>query len=230
MEDKNMGSTAKMWTQFSELITPVLELRDTALILIAQMRMQIGLKFGNPETMSGGKALSHMSSLTLKFTSKAGTMYTPENAKRESAGDKEKPSGEGLATKLIGATVTKTRITGAPEGATTELVLRKQPQVMFDMVPQLIDAGARLGILCDKEGRKPFGAVNWFFRDGDGEMTLLGNGGKNADAKLRSDPQVATAVHAAIYAEIARRVAGNQEIPVEYSDTVKDIGEDEDGS
>jgi recombination protein RecA len=65
MGDSHMGLHARLMSQAMRKLTAVISKSKTALIFINQIRMKIGVMFGNPETTTGGKALKFYSSVRL---------------------------------------------------------------------------------------------------------------------------------------------------------------------
>ena len=63
--DSHMGLQARLMSQAMRKFTGVLSRSNTVLIFINQIRMKIGVMFGNPETTTGGNALKFYSSLRL---------------------------------------------------------------------------------------------------------------------------------------------------------------------
>ena len=61
--DSHMGLQARLMSQAMRKFTSVLNRSNTILIFINQIRMKIGVMFGNPETTTGGNALKFYSSL-----------------------------------------------------------------------------------------------------------------------------------------------------------------------
>ena len=62
-----MGLQARMMSQGLRKITGILAKTGTSLIFINQIRMKIGVMFGNPETTSGGNALTFFASQRLEI-------------------------------------------------------------------------------------------------------------------------------------------------------------------
>lgn len=69
-EDSNMGKQAKMMSQAMRKLSPMTAKNDVLLIFINQIRMKIGVMYGNPETTSGGNALKFYASYRLDVRSK----------------------------------------------------------------------------------------------------------------------------------------------------------------
>ncbi len=63
--DSHMGLQARLMSQAMRKFTAVINRSNTILIFINQIRMKIGVMFGNPETTTGGNALKFYSSLRL---------------------------------------------------------------------------------------------------------------------------------------------------------------------
>ncbi|MFN2353421.1 MAG: recombinase RecA [Desulfopila sp.] len=63
--DSHVGLQARLMSQAMRKFTGVLNRSHTVLIFINQIRMKIGVMFGNPETTTGGNALKFYSSLRL---------------------------------------------------------------------------------------------------------------------------------------------------------------------
>jgi recombination protein RecA len=65
MGDSHMGLQARLMSQAMRKLTGVINKSNTCLIFINQIRMKIGVMFGNPETTTGGNALKFYSSLRM---------------------------------------------------------------------------------------------------------------------------------------------------------------------
>ena len=63
--DYHVGKQARMMSQTLRKMTAIVAKSNTVVIFINQIRMQIGVMFGNPETTPGGKALKFFSSVRL---------------------------------------------------------------------------------------------------------------------------------------------------------------------
>ncbi|MEI8143763.1 MAG: recombinase RecA [Candidatus Berkelbacteria bacterium] len=71
MGDSMMGVQARLMSQALRKLTSVVSKSKTVLIFINQIRMKIGIMFGNPETTTGGNALKFYSSVRLDIRRKA---------------------------------------------------------------------------------------------------------------------------------------------------------------
>ncbi len=65
MGDSHMGLQARLMSQALRKLTGILAKSKTTIIFINQIRMKIGVMFGNPETTTGGNALKFYSSVRL---------------------------------------------------------------------------------------------------------------------------------------------------------------------
>ncbi len=65
MGQQFMGLQARMMAQALRKLTAITAKSDTLIIFINQIRMQIGMMFGNPETTPGGRALKFAASVRL---------------------------------------------------------------------------------------------------------------------------------------------------------------------
>jgi recombination protein RecA len=65
MGDSHVGVQARLMSQAMRKLTAVIARSRTALIFINQIRMKIGVMFGNPETTTGGRALKFYSSIRI---------------------------------------------------------------------------------------------------------------------------------------------------------------------
>lgn len=65
MGDAHMGLQARLMSQALRKLTAITSKSHTAIIFINQIRMKIGVMFGNPETTTGGNALKFYSSVRI---------------------------------------------------------------------------------------------------------------------------------------------------------------------
>jgi recombination protein RecA len=65
MGDSHMGLQARLMSQALRKLTGTVSKSQTTIIFINQIRMKIGVMFGNPETTTGGNALKFYSSVRL---------------------------------------------------------------------------------------------------------------------------------------------------------------------
>ena len=65
MGDSHMGLQARLMSQALRKLTSIISKTNCSVIFINQIRMKIGIMFGNPETTTGGNALKFYASLRL---------------------------------------------------------------------------------------------------------------------------------------------------------------------
>jgi len=65
MGDSHMGLQARLMSQAMRKLAGVINKSNTCLVFINQIRMKIGVMFGNPETTTGGNALKFYSSVRI---------------------------------------------------------------------------------------------------------------------------------------------------------------------
>jgi len=66
MGDSHMGRQARLMSQALRKLTAIIARSNVVVIFINQIRMKIGIMFGNPETTTGGQALKFYSSVRIE--------------------------------------------------------------------------------------------------------------------------------------------------------------------
>jgi len=79
MGDSHMGLQARLMSQALRKLTGAVSKTKTSLIFVNQIRMKIGVMFGNPETTTGGNALKFYSSIRLDIR-RIGTLKDGDTA------------------------------------------------------------------------------------------------------------------------------------------------------
>jgi recombination protein RecA len=77
MGEPQMGLQARLMSQALRKLTSIISRSRTVVVFINQIRMKIGVMFGNPETTTGGNALKFYSSVRIDIR-RIGTIKTPE--------------------------------------------------------------------------------------------------------------------------------------------------------
>ncbi len=67
MGDSHMGLQARLMSQALRKLTSVVSKTNTTILFINQLRMKIGVMFGNPEVTTGGNALKFYSSVRIEI-------------------------------------------------------------------------------------------------------------------------------------------------------------------
>lgn len=66
MGDQHVGRQARLMSQALRKLTAIVSRSNTIVVFINQIRMKIGVMFGNPETTTGGQALKFYSSVRIE--------------------------------------------------------------------------------------------------------------------------------------------------------------------
>lgn len=130
MGDSHMGLQARLMSQALRKLTGIVSKTNTTVIFINQVRMRIGVMFGNPETTTGGKALKFYSSVRIEVRRRA-------NIKM----------GERIIGNRVYAKVVKNKV--APPFKVAEFDIMYNQGISYE--GDLIDQGVRLKLI-DKSG------------------------------------------------------------------------------
>jgi len=129
MGDSSMGVQARLMSQALRKITGAISKSRTVVIFINQLRMKIGVMFGNPETTTGGMALKFYSSVRVDVR------------KIETLKDGDKPIGSRHRARIV-----KNKV--APPFSVAEFDILNNGGISKS--GGLIDVGLELGILTKK--------------------------------------------------------------------------------
>src|SRR3712207_8132231 len=95
MGEPQMGLQARLMSQALRKLTANIKRSNTLVIFINQIRMKIGVMFGNPETTSGGNALKFYASVRMDIrrieSIKAGTEVVGSRARVKVVKNKTAP-------------------------------------------------------------------------------------------------------------------------------------------
>ncbi len=89
MGDSHMGLQARLMSQALRKLTAITSKTNTTVIFLNQLRMKIGVMFGNPETTTGGQALKFYASVRMDIRS-IGKIEDPGSAEKELVGNRVK--------------------------------------------------------------------------------------------------------------------------------------------
>lgn len=171
MGDSFMGLQARLMSQALRKITGVISKSNCTVIFINQIRMKIGVMFGNPETTTGGNALKFYASQRLDIRRKE---------KLESGtGDDKEATGNKVKVKVV-----KNKI--APPFKEVEIDVLFNEGISRE--GEILDIGSDKGVI------KKSGA---FYSYGD---TKLGQGRENSRQFLKANPDIADEIEKKIRA------------------------------
>lgn len=126
MGDQHIGRQARLMSQALRKLTAIISKSNTIVVFINQIRMKIGIMFGNPETTTGGQALKFYSSVRIEV--------------RRSAQIKK---GEEIVGNRTKAKVVKNKV--APPFKTTEFDIMYNEGI--SMSGDLLDTGVKYEVI-----------------------------------------------------------------------------------
>ncbi len=172
MGDSHMGLQARLMSQALRKLTGIMSKSKTTVIFINQIRMKIGVMFGNPETTTGGNALKFYASIRLDVRRIA-----------------QIKSGETVIGSRVKVKVLKNKV--APPFKTAEFDIMYQPGNWgISVAGDALDTGVTLGVL-EKNGN------TYVFED-----SKLGVGRENAKTYLREHADMLKELDEAIRAKV----------------------------
>ncbi len=166
MGDTHVGLQARLMSQALRKLTGSINRSHTCVMFINQLRMKIGVVFGNPETTTGGRALGFYASVRLDIRRVA----------RIKDGDEE--IGNRTRVKVV-----KNKLAPPYRQAEFDMYFQGE-QFGVSREADLLDLGVDRGLI-DKSG-------TWFSYEGE----RLGQGRENARSFLVQNPRLAETIEA----------------------------------
>ncbi len=137
MGDSHMGLHARLMSQALRKLTAIISKSKSTVIFINQIRMKIGVMFGNPETTTGGQALKFYSSVRIEV--------------RKLAQIKQ---GETIVGNRVKAKIVKNKV-AAPFRSTEFDIMFSEGGISY--VGDLLDTGVRYQVITKSGNTYTFG-------------------------------------------------------------------------
>jgi recombination protein RecA len=177
MGDSHVGLQARLMSQALRKMTSSISKTNTCVVFINQIRMKIGVMFGNPETTSGGNALKFYASVRLdvrSIQSIKGNTGDPLVAAKD-----EDSSVTGKKTKVK---VVKNKVAPPLKIALFDIMYGEG----ISRTSELVELGTQLEII-QKSG-------SWYsYKD-----SRLGQGAENVKTLLKDNPELADEIETQI--------------------------------
>jgi recombination protein RecA len=170
MGDHHVGRQARLMSQALRKLAAIVSKSNTTVIFINQIRMKIGVMFGNPETTSGGNALKFYSSIRIEV--------------RRSAQIKQQ---EKIIGNRVKAKIVKNKVAPPFRRCEFDIMYNEGISISGD----LIDLGVHTGVLNKKGNSYLYGEERLGVGRENAKQGLRSN--KKLMKKLRKDIQTAIA-------------------------------------
>lgn len=180
MGDSTMGVQARLMSQALRKLTGAISKSKTSVVFINQIRLKIGVMFGNPETTTGGEALKFFSSLRLDI---------------RKVGQIKNPNGEGSIGVRVRVKIVKNKM--AAPFKTVEFDMMFDEPGVISLAGEIIDIGSAYGII-EKTG-------NTYTLNSEDEQIKLGVGRENAKKAMYSEQALMYKAKEAIMKEFHKR-------------------------
>ena len=186
MGDSSMGVQARLMSQALRKLTGVISKSKTTVVFINQLRLKIGISFGNPETTTGGQAL--------KF-------YASQRFEVRKVGNLK--SGNDSVGVRIKVKVVKNKL-AAPFKTVEFDMIFDEPGV-FSRAGEVLDVGTPYGVI-DKKGN------TYTFINSKGEEIKLGVGRESAKTNLYKNPELMDEATTLIMSKFRENIAKSFEL------------------
>jgi recombination protein RecA len=184
MGDSSMGVQARLMSQALRKLTGVIAKSNTIVIFINQIRLKIGVMFGNPETTTGGQALKFYSSVRLEVRKVGNLKSGTENV------------GVRIRVKVV-----KNKM-AAPFKTVDFDMMFAEPGV-FSLAGEVLDIGTGYGVITKTGNTFSLILENQ-------EPVKLGVGRENAKKVLYDNKDLLEKAREAIFTEFRKRLKDGQ--------------------
>ncbi|MBM3227686.1 recombinase RecA [Candidatus Peribacteria bacterium] len=171
MGDSHMGLQARLMSQALRKLTSIVSRTNCSVIFINQIRMKIGVMFGNPETTTGGNALKFYATIRLDVR------RIDKILEKAASGEEQTIIGSRTRVKVV-----KNKVAPPFRQAEFDILYAKG----ISRTGDILDLGVRHGII-EKAGN--------YYRYGE---DTLGNGREPARAFLEEHKGVAAAIEKSV--------------------------------
>jgi recombination protein RecA len=137
MGDSHMGRHARLMSQALRKLTAIISKSKCTVIFINQIRMKIGVMFGNPETTTGGQALKFYSSVRIEIRRLA-----------------QIKSGDVIVGSRVKAKIVKNKV-AAPFKSTEFDIMFSEGGISY--TGDLLDTGTKYGVITKSGNSYSFG-------------------------------------------------------------------------
>lgn len=138
MGDQHVGRQARLMSQALRKLTAIISKSNVVVIFINQLRMKIGVMFGNPETTTGGNALKFYSSIRIEV--------------RKSAQVKK---GDDVVGNQVNVKIAKNKV--APPFKTTSFFIMYNEGISWS--DDVLDTGVKYEVIQKQGNTHSFGEV-----------------------------------------------------------------------
>ena len=140
MGDSHMGLQARLMSQALRKLTAIISKTSTTVIFINQIRMKIGVMFGNPETTTGGNALKFYASVRIEVRRNA-----------------QIKNGDKIIGNRVKAKIVKNKVAAPFKVAEFDIMYNEGISASGD----LLDTGVAIGVIEKNGNTYSFGDVKF---------------------------------------------------------------------
>ncbi|MBT3349181.1 recombinase RecA [bacterium] len=176
MGDAQMGLQARLMSQALRKLTAISSKMGTTIVFINQIRMKIGVMFGNPETTTGGNALKFYASLRVEVR---------KGSKLETGtGDEKEAHGNEMRVKIV-----KNKVAPPFRTAKVDIFFNEG----ISKISDLLDTAVKMEIIQKSGAFYSYGEIK------------LGQGKQKAVDFLKTDEKMVKKIDTEVRATVAKK-------------------------